>query len=48
MGPVMDWIHQEGPRLGYRVPAQTKEHVPRAELSTSENSDSTMYSYIMR
>ena len=20
MGPVIDWIHQEGPRLGYRVP----------------------------
>ena len=21
MGPVMDWIHHEGPRLGYRVPS---------------------------
>ena len=21
MGPVMDWIHNEGPRLGYRVPS---------------------------
>ena len=21
MGPVMDWIHQEGPRLGYRLPS---------------------------
>ena len=21
MGPVMDWIHREGPRLGYRVPS---------------------------
>ena len=24
MGPVIDWIHQEGPRLGYRVPNPTE------------------------
>ena len=26
MGPVIDWIHQEGPRLGYRIPT-TAERV---------------------
>ena len=24
MGPVIDWIHREGPRLGYRVPTPTE------------------------
>ena len=28
MGPVIDWIHQDGPRLGYRVPSPTERARP--------------------